>query len=77
MARILTQYVAEPLWDHPIMSMAATLPPVALYYTGVMAKDVLEYAAQKTAEMSLPDYERKLAEQDPERIPGEQAAVEG
>jgi hypothetical protein len=76
-ARILTQYVAEPLWDHPIMTMASLLPPVAAYYTGRMAKDVLEYSAQKAAELSLPEHERKLAEQDPERISGEQAAVEG
>lgn len=76
-ARILTQYVAEPLWDHPILSMAAVLPPVAAYFTSVMAKDVTEYAAQKAAELSLPTAERKLAEKDPERISGEQAAVEG
>jgi hypothetical protein len=76
-ARILTQYVAEPLWDHPILSLgAATLPPVALYYSGVMAKDITEYAAQKTAELTLNAQERALAEADPNRIPGERAAVE-
>jgi hypothetical protein len=76
-ARILTQYVAEPLWNHPVMAIAGLLPPVAAAYTGLMAKDVVEYGAQKAAELSLDPTERKLAEQDPERISGEQAAVEG
>jgi hypothetical protein len=77
MPRILTQYIAEPLMDHPVMSAIAPLVPGAGYvFTGMMGKDILEYAAQKAAELSLPESERKLAETDPNRISGEQAAVE-
>lgn len=76
--RILTQYIAEPLMDHPVTSAIAPLIPGSGYvFSGMMGKDLLEYAAQKGAELSLSPEERHLAEQDPSRISGEQAAVEG
>lgn len=78
LARILTQYVAEPVLEHPVISAFAPLIPGSGYlFAGMMGKDILEYSAQKAAELSLPAHERQLAEQDPYRIPGEQVAVEG
>ncbi len=84
LARILTQYVAAPIMDHPVSSVllggAALLPVVGLamgyLFTGMMGKDVLEYSAQKAAEMSLSPEDKKRAEADPERISGEQATVD-
>jgi hypothetical protein len=77
LARILTQYVAEPIMEHPMTTAMVSLIPGAGYVmAGMMGKDVLEYSAQRAAELSLPPDVRKLAEDDPERIKGEQAAVE-
>jgi hypothetical protein len=77
LARILTQYVAEPIMEHPMTTAMVSLIPGAGYVmAGMMGKDVLEYSAQRAAELSLPPDVRKLAENDPERIKGEQAAVE-
>jgi hypothetical protein len=77
LARILTQYVAEPIMEHPMTTAMVSLIPGAGYVmAGMMGKDVLEYSAQRAAELSLPPDVRKLAEGDPERIKGEQAAVE-
>lgn len=75
--RILTQYVAEPILDHPIATiMTAGIPGGTLVAGGLMAKDIAEYAGQKAAELQMTPEQRKVAEADPNRIPGERAAVE-
>jgi hypothetical protein len=75
--RILTQYVAAPIMDHPLTSvLTALIPGAGVVMGGLMGKDITEYLAQKTAEMSLSPEDRARAEADPERIPGERAAVE-
>jgi hypothetical protein len=77
LARILTQYIAEPIMEHPMTTAMVSLIPGAGYVmAGMMGKDILEYSAQRAAELSLPPDVQKLAEQDPDRISGEQAAVE-
>jgi hypothetical protein len=84
LAYILTKYVAEPILDHPFLTagiVAAQGVPVlgpAIDYSmmGMMGKDILEYSAQKSAEMSFDKETRAQLEQDPDRVAGEQAAVE-
>ena len=77
LGRILTQYVAEPIMTHPLTTAVTAVTPGAGYLmAGLMGSDILNYAAQRAAELSLPSDVQKLAEQDPSRISGEQAAVE-
>lgn len=77
-ARILTQYLAQPMVDNPVQTVATSLLPLPLALPGIahMGKDIAQYVGQKAAELSLPPHERALAEADPNRIPGERAAVE-
>jgi hypothetical protein len=42
----------------------------------MMGKDILEYSAQKAAELSFDQQTKAQLEQDPERVKGEQAAVD-
>ena len=75
---ILTRQVVEPIIAHPFKFVAAAgatalFPPLGYLWAGMMGKDVLEYSAQKAAEMSLPPDIRAQAEKDPDRISGEQA----
>jgi hypothetical protein len=84
LAYILTQYVVKPILDHPFLTagiVAAQGVPVlgpAIDYSmmGMMGKDILEYSAQKSAEMSFDKETRAQLEQDPDRVKGEQAAVD-
>lgn len=90
LARILTQYVAVPILDHPLTTAAITLAPGAgLAMTGLMGKDLLEYAAQRWHEAGLGGTATSLAKSPEQqqrdvatageprpRISGEQAAVE-
>lgn len=70
MARILTQYVASPIMDHPLLGVGTTVTPGAgLVMGGLMAKDIGEYAIQKYHEV-------QSGVEAPNRIPGERAAVE-
>ena len=78
---ILTRQVVEPIIAHPFKFVAAAgatalFPPLGYLWAGMMGKDVLEYSAQKAAEMSLPPDIRAQAEKDPDRISGEQAGTE-
>lgn len=80
---ILSRQIIAPLKAHPVLGAAiaaAQLTPLAplVDYTmmGVMGKDILDYSAQKGAELSLPPDIRAQAEADPERISGEQAGTE-
>lgn len=74
---LATKYLAQPAVENPVTTVVTPLvAPLAIYQAGKMAKDVVEYGAQKAAELSLSDHERALAEADPNRIPGERAAVE-
>jgi hypothetical protein len=76
LARILTQRVAQPIMDHPLTGvLTATIPGAGYVMGGLMAKNVIEYAAQKAAESTLPPDVKKMAEGDPTRISGEEAAV--
>lgn len=83
LARILTQHIAQPIMDHPLMTAAMVAgsalpgvgPAIEYGFMGSMGKDILEYSAQKAAELSLPKDEKAQAEADPERISGEDAAV--
>lgn len=77
LTRILTKYVVDPIMDHPLTDVAYTLIPGAgLVGAGMMGKDIVEYAAQKAAELRMSPADRARAEADPNRIPGERAAVE-
>lgn len=80
---ILTRQVINPIKEHPLMAAGITaaqftpLAPLVNYaMMGAMGKDILDYSAQKAAEMSLPPDDRKQTEADPERISGEQAGTE-
>ncbi len=54
LGRILTQYVAQPMMDHPLTTAATGLIPGAgLVMSGFMAKDILEYAGQKGRELQM------------------------
>ena len=83
LAGILMRQVVSPLAAHPGLAAglaAAQVTPVApaVDYTmmGMMGKDILDYSAQKAAEQTLPPDIKAQAEKDPDRISGEQAAVE-
>lgn len=68
--------VVDPMLEHPLATALTANPVGGAIAAAGMAKDVAGYAGQKAAEMTLPADVRKMAEQDPERISGEQAAVE-
>lgn len=73
----ILQYGVNPIMENPLSTMATmALPPLAVKaaYEGV--QDIGGYLGQKAAEMTLPDKERTEAEADPNRIPGDRAAVE-
>ena len=90
LARILTQYVAEPIMDHPLTTALTTLTPGGpAVMTGLMGRDVLEYAAQKWHELGGGGQASSLAKAPEQqsrdaadattprpKISGEQAAVE-
>lgn len=83
LAGILTRQIVNPVLNHPVMTgavMGASMLPVigpAIGYgmMGMMGKDVLDYSAQKAAELQLPPDIRAIAEQDPDRVSGESAGV--
>ena len=64
--------------DNPVQTLAMTSPlglAALPFVVPKMLKTVGGYAGQKAAEMSLPADVRKLAEADPERIHGDEAAL--
>jgi diguanylate cyclase (GGDEF)-like protein len=82
LAGIMTLRAAQPIIEHPLLSAAvagaAIASPLvgaglAAYGMGVAGKNLLEYSAQRAAELTLPPDVRALAEQDPERIGGYEA----
>lgn len=90
LARILTQRVAGPIMDHPLTTALTTLVPGGpVVMTGLMGKDILEYAVQKWHELGgggqatslakSPEQQARDAASAAEpraKISGEQAAVE-
>lgn len=80
LAGILVRQVVQPITENPfastVMAAGSMIPGVSHLLMGMMGKDILDYSAQKAAEMSLPADARAEAEKDPERISGEQAGVE-
>ena len=72
----ISDYVVEPAMDNPITTAAMTAAPVLGIPSALgAAKRVVQYGAQKAAEETLPPDVKKLAEQDPDRIPGREAAT--
>ena len=80
LAGILTRQVAQPIADSPFVSTLtaaiAPVPGVSHLLLGAMGKDIVDYSAQKAAELTLPADHKAQAEADPNRISGEQAGVE-
>lgn len=74
----LMKYGVDPMMEHPLATtiMGASGPIGGALGLAGMVKDITEYGGQKAAELSLPDDVRRMAEADPSRISGKQAAVE-
>lgn len=76
----ILRHIVNPALEHPLaLALTGPLaftPPGAAVVGAGMAGRVSDYGFQKAAEQSLPDDVRKMAEHDPTRISGEEAAVD-
>lgn len=72
----VADFLINPAMENPLTTTAAVmLPPVGLAMAGGALKRIVDYGAQKAAEMTLPADTRAVAEADPERIQGREAAT--